>query len=120
MNNDRAPAAGALVKSVAPVDLGAVITKAAAQAKAKVNQDDAPGNAGTGGAAPNPAPVPAPDPVPTPANGGTGGTANGPGGETEVPTLGDALVVNDPKSPADAMSNARERYQRGDVSGGLV
>ena len=66
-----------------------------------------------------PAPTPAPTPLPMP---GTGGTPNSPyaGPSGGITPVRDVLGVTNPSSPADAMINARERYQGGDIAGGLA
>jgi tetratricopeptide (TPR) repeat protein/tRNA A-37 threonylcarbamoyl transferase component Bud32 len=54
---------------------------------------------------------------------GTGGvTQNNPGGGTPFnpPTVGQALGINDPNSPTDAMTDARQRYANGNISDALA
>jgi len=67
---------------------------------------------------PEPAPAPAPAPAPLPQ--GTGATSNAPAGPTGITPIRVALGVSNPNSPSDAMLDARERYNGGDIYGGLA
>lgn len=65
---------------------------------------------------------PTPEPSRPPAGGVqppyNGGVPDG-GRPPSVPTTGEIIGINDPASPADAITDARERYRNGDVSGGI-
>jgi tetratricopeptide (TPR) repeat protein len=101
---------------VTPMELDKIVVTAAKTARSQVE------GIGGGGGSPNGDPngTTADDANP-PLTPGGGATSNGSSAaSTPFPTIGQLLGINDPNSPTDAMTDARDRYRNGDIAGGLA